>query len=555
MLRPAKVSEPVVDATVPAMPSLEQSRLSLLSAVGSTPQMVFVRPFGNIGDEMIWAGTRELLRDHIYREISVDELSSERGELAVLSGGGAWSRDYNEFMPEALAIAEARFKRVIVFPSTFDTSVQRVRDALARTRAVVFARERESYARIRGLCDARMAHDCAFFCPLPEAGVGTGTLNAFRDDAERLQGHILPAGNRDLSDTADSLDSWLSTIAASAEVQTDRAHVMIAAARMGKPVRYAPSSYFKVGAIAESCLADYDVAPAGTTEDMDAVVAAPAHQKVSVGFGELPLDADTLYAIELDERHELGGEALAALVDALDAEPDALVATPAFISSSRPAPYCGGWPVVSESLFRIETSGVGGETEPTGWAPLTGSLIRLSDEIVPSTDFDDRACRDADWALRLRALGPGRILRVPGAQLVEQPSAQPRPNDSLPGRAPRAAALVSHALMLERHGLLLPDRLLELMPELRDEHGNLDEVRARLLLAAVRANGYEWVLAEWMNGGLAPLLAPGEPLTPELKERLDWLEQRNEMLGGIESGGWWRLRERLAPARRFLRGR
>ncbi|MBI2692533.1 MAG: polysaccharide pyruvyl transferase family protein [Solirubrobacterales bacterium] len=253
-------SNPETDAI--ATDAIGQSRRALLDAIGPAPEMTLIRPFGNYGDELIWAGTRELLRGRIYREIGIDQVASSSGELAVISGGGAWSRRYNEMMPEALAIAELRFERVIVLPSSFEVAEDRVRAALERTSATVFARERESFEQIRELCQARLAHDCAFFADFSRYDApGEGELNAFRVDGERLGIRAIPADNVDISDEAESLDDWLRTIERHAVINTDRAHVMIAAAMLGKAVRYAPGSYFKVEALAEFALGDFDVRP------------------------------------------------------------------------------------------------------------------------------------------------------------------------------------------------------------------------------------------------------------------------------------------------------
>lgn len=244
-----------------AFPTIEQSRRVLLDEVGAAPDLTLVKPIGNLGDELIWAGTRRLLERHIYREVDLEELSFASGELAVIAGGGAWSRRYNEILPEVLAIAEERFDRVIVFPSTFEVAEDRVRAALSGSRATFFARETESYCQINGICRARVSLDGAFFYDYSTLrGVrGAGQLNAFRTDDERLGEVVLPEDNDDISLTADSLDAWLETIAKVAVVNTDRAHVMIAAALMGKRVNYTSSSYFKIDALAESSLAEYDV--------------------------------------------------------------------------------------------------------------------------------------------------------------------------------------------------------------------------------------------------------------------------------------------------------
>ena len=247
-----------------AFPSLGESRARLLEAIGDAPDLTLVRGEGNLGDELILAGTWELLDNHVYREIGLEELGGASGGTALIIGGGAWCRPYHELMPRALAIAELRFERVVVLPSSFDPGDDEVRSALQRTRAIVFAREPESLRRITGLCDARLAHDCAFFFPwqrVEPAMKPSGTLNAFRTDLEQAGDLRTPPDNIDISVAAGDLDEWLGTIASHAHVRTDRAHVMIAAAMLGRSVEWAPTSTAKVPAIAESALRGLDVRP------------------------------------------------------------------------------------------------------------------------------------------------------------------------------------------------------------------------------------------------------------------------------------------------------
>lgn len=180
------------------------------------------------------------------------------GHTALLSGGGAWCGAFHD-MPEYLQLIEERFERVIILPSSFDIRLQRVREVLESTKALVFARERESYRQIRELCNADLAHDCAFFFDFrPYRRRGSGVLNAFRTDRESKGGHV-PTGNQDISLTCESLDEWLWTLSRSETVRTDRAHVTIAAALLGKRVEYRSSNYHKVPAIVEFSLSEYPV--------------------------------------------------------------------------------------------------------------------------------------------------------------------------------------------------------------------------------------------------------------------------------------------------------
>lgn len=249
---------------------IEKSKVRLLDALAGASDITFIRSYGNIGDQLIYAGTRQLLSGLRYKEASILNLSGAGGDLALISGGGAWCGPYHD-MPKHLPLVEEKFRRVIVLPSSFDVSVESVRDALSKTKALVFARERVSYERIKSLCEADLAHDCAFFFDYsPFLLPGDGWLNAYRTDDEALRGGPLlsndqarpgelPADNNDISLTCDSLNEWLWTIARHKTIRTDRAHVMIAAAMMGKEVIYRASSYHKVPAIAEFALASLPV--------------------------------------------------------------------------------------------------------------------------------------------------------------------------------------------------------------------------------------------------------------------------------------------------------
>jgi len=259
--------------------AIDASRKLILDEIGDPPDLTFVRGRGNIGDQLICAGTRALLGGHIYREIDLEELCGADGHTVLLAGGGAFCRPYHELMPRALSVAELRFERVIVLPSSFDPSEDTVREALARSRATVFARERESLRRIISLCDARLAHDCAFFFDFtPHRRPGSGVLNAFRLDREAT-GRPTPSDNDDISVSADTLEEWLGRIAAHDTIRTDRAHVMIAAAMLGKRVEFAPGYYHKVEEIARYALREYPVraiAPAAADERPALAVATPA---------------------------------------------------------------------------------------------------------------------------------------------------------------------------------------------------------------------------------------------------------------------------------------
>ena len=238
--------------------AVEDSRDVLLRAIGEPEDLTFIRLYGNKGDELIYAGTRQLLARRFYKEVSVRNLDGVLGHTALVAGGGGWCGPYH-YMVEYLPAIETKFERVIIMPSSFDVSVPSVRSTLAATKALVFARERKSFDDICRLCDAKIAYDCAFFFDYrPYLRHGEGCLVAYRNDEESVFGAV-PENNHDISKSCSTLDEWLWTIARHAVVKTDRAHVMIAAALLGKVVDYWTSSYHKVPSIADYALKSFPV--------------------------------------------------------------------------------------------------------------------------------------------------------------------------------------------------------------------------------------------------------------------------------------------------------
>lgn len=252
--------------------SIAASARKILREVAGAPDITFIRGHGNIGDHLIHAGTRRLLAGVPHKEVVVQKhtgassentgirgLRDARGHTALIAGSGGWCGPFHNLMPKVLRLVEGRFERVIVLPSTVDTSVEEIRDVLAGTKALFFAREQESYRQLRGLCETDIAHDCALFFDFgPYKLRGEGLLTAFRTDADSNLDE-LPPGNDDVSLSCNSLDEWLWRIARHEAVETDRAHVMIAAAMLGKEVRYRATNYHKVPAIAEYSLEDFPV--------------------------------------------------------------------------------------------------------------------------------------------------------------------------------------------------------------------------------------------------------------------------------------------------------
>lgn len=620
---------------------LERSRQEILEAIGEHPDMVLVRGIGNRGDELIWAGTRRLLEGHIYREVEIDDIATARGRTALICGSGAFCQPFHELLPHVLAIAELRFERVVVLPSSFDTTVDVVREALRRSRALVFARERESFRRIQSLCDARLGHDCAFYFdyePFRNDRAESGVLSAFRTDREATGERVTPPDNDDISLTAGSLDDWLRRIGAHQLVRTDRAHVMIAAAMLGKTVEFAPSSYFKVPAIAAYALGEFPVTPlpsedadegqasergrsqpdrtlypqeaSATRERLRALALASPPQAMAASLGSVPRVTVTILSHErpelvlgairsvleagatgvpvsvlvidnnssertrrtlsdacagnpsielrlsdrnlgcsagralavelsnselvmfLDDDAELMPGALAHLLSELDRHPEVQGASATVVLSDGRVSHSGGW--YSESresvCFTLGHSGQAleqTELAPSGgcdWIPGTAALIRR--EIFERFPLDlemTSYSEDVEWCLRVSGARGQSFRRSREALAMHHAQRKPWGDTDLSGRASVVGMIQMAAHFYRRH-----DRLLRIpgvdvfafVPGLTRADGTLELGRARLLMELASARSGDWLLMQWMNGGLDPLLLAGEGGEREALNRL-----------------------------------
>lgn len=237
---------------------LETSRNKLLSSLGDSSDITFIAGPGNTGDQLIWEGAYHLLKDIPYKKVSRTKLKKVEGETAILTGGGGWCSAFHSW-PGYLKEIEERFERVVIFPSSFDTSLEEVKQTLSRTKALVFAREQTSYQMIKDLCNADYAYDTAFFYDFePFKKKGRGSLYAYREDRES-NNYPIPENNNDISVTCRSLSKWMKKIASYNTIYTDRAHVTIASAMLGKEVFYRSSNYHKVQGIVDFSLKGFPV--------------------------------------------------------------------------------------------------------------------------------------------------------------------------------------------------------------------------------------------------------------------------------------------------------
>lgn len=218
---------------------------------GPTPTTLLTEMKGNIGDHLIWRGTRRMLDQYgaSYAELALGELTGSpqtvRAGTLVVPGSGAFRSRSHKWLPAAVTMAADVFERVVVLPSGYDPHIAVVAQALAPVNVYPIAREPYSYREIRQFGRAGLALDAALYAvdvrPFdPEQG--EGTLVALRtDQGSSLPGFALSpnAGiNDDISLTSHSLEDFLGRVEGSAEVVTDRLHVAVASVMLGRRLRF-----------------------------------------------------------------------------------------------------------------------------------------------------------------------------------------------------------------------------------------------------------------------------------------------------------------------------
>lgn len=225
---------------------------------------VFVPNPGNWGDGLIRYATERFFRANGFRYVSIGLLkagSSTADELraaasaskvrVVYGGGGGFLPQY--VIPRRFRRMIKRTDRVLVLPSTFPMPVQ---DLGLRRSDVVF--RRDAGASLEFAPGASFCHDMALSIGrIPASSAGSGAGYFFRRDAEKVMEMTIPEGNRDIS--AEGTEStpmadFLDAIARFETVHTNRLHVSIAAAMMGRQVHLYPNSYFKNRSIYEASL-------------------------------------------------------------------------------------------------------------------------------------------------------------------------------------------------------------------------------------------------------------------------------------------------------------
>lgn len=221
----------------------------------------FYRFPGNYGDSLIWHGTKILLSSLNISEDYVDLESPQNRQTLFIDGGGNFIDYYND-VHDFLTEKAHLYENIVILPHTIFG--KRQIDVLnnIRGKVTVFCRERVSASFVNESLthgELYLWHDCAFYNSFDPNPKGEGILQAFRTDMESAH-EELPNSNIDVSYNGYAkkpLDKLLGTLEKYKQVDTDRLHVALGAALLGKEVRLFPNSYYKNKAVFDYSLARF----------------------------------------------------------------------------------------------------------------------------------------------------------------------------------------------------------------------------------------------------------------------------------------------------------
>ncbi|HEY4308439.1 MAG TPA: polysaccharide pyruvyl transferase family protein [Pirellulales bacterium] len=216
----------------------------------------YVRPLGNVGDDLIELAMTQLFAEFGVRWSLCDLPRVADFDLLVFGGGGNMGTRYmNNYELRRKALAAGL--PLIVLPQSFATPEE---GAFQR----VFVRERES---LRLHPAGILAPDLALGLAWPAPGRATKDLGVFlRRDRER-KGTRQRLFARDPVKLCRTVGPYLALAAAHRRIITDRLHFAIAGLHAGRDVMALANDYHKNRSMHDTWLADLSCRFAGSLEE------------------------------------------------------------------------------------------------------------------------------------------------------------------------------------------------------------------------------------------------------------------------------------------------
>ena len=249
-----------------------------MSRFANRDDVVYITNPGNAGDNLIGQGTLQLM-DTVGVRYQFGHCNSVyRNKTLLYAGGGNFVPMYTHF--KHFLANNVASNQIVLLPHTIygnESIIKSLPDSV-----VIVCREPVSYAHVHKLITNKrnvlLAHDMAFHVnleklevvPIPpreEAEDRCKTLHAYRLDVEYNPSINPPKDNIDVSNLFCSGTDSIALLESVSKdlldfvnmydvVETNRLHVAIGAALLGKRVRFHNNSYYKCRAIYDFSLKD-----------------------------------------------------------------------------------------------------------------------------------------------------------------------------------------------------------------------------------------------------------------------------------------------------------
>ena len=229
---------------------------------------------GNAGDGLIERGADVLLNKCgiSYRTLVYPEVGASH--VILILGSGTFCRPWHHNI-ERVRFYAAKYQKVCIFPATFDFTFLPVANFLRELapNVIAFCREEVSYNALKTIVPGPervyLDHDIAFYNDVTAwKGAGVGEINCFRTDSEST-GKMIPERNFDISDMGgdDHKTVILDVLKNFASVNTDRLHVGVAGALLGKQVLFFVNNYHKNRSVFDYSLKRFSNVSIGNDEE------------------------------------------------------------------------------------------------------------------------------------------------------------------------------------------------------------------------------------------------------------------------------------------------
>ncbi|MDO8520853.1 MAG: polysaccharide pyruvyl transferase family protein [bacterium] len=186
-------------------------------------------------------------------ERCVDISSPKYNKVLFVDGGGNFT-DYYSDVRDFLIEKPNLYGEIVILPHTIFGEKQIEILNNISSNLTVFCREKVSAEFLENRLtngEVYLWRDCAFYNKFSPVSPGKGILNTFRSDKESVL-CTLPESNNDLSHkgyATKPLNELIDVLQKYEQINTDRLHIAICSALLGKQVKLFPNSYYKNKAV------------------------------------------------------------------------------------------------------------------------------------------------------------------------------------------------------------------------------------------------------------------------------------------------------------------